>query len=80
MRTIRNGGRHRPRAVATWAALGAALTASGLGRDAAAADPVLVPALTDVPAADAAPPADEPPPEEPATGATPQVAPLVVTG
>ena len=80
MRTIRSRGRHRPRAVATWAALGAALTTSGLGSNAAAADPVLVPALTDVPTAEAAPSADEPPPEEPATGATPQVAPLVVTG
>jgi hypothetical protein len=80
VRTIRNPGRHRPRAVATWAALGAALTAAGLVNDAAAADPILVPTLTDVSAAEGEPPPDEPPPEEPATGVTPQVAPLVVTG
>jgi len=61
--------------------LGAALAASGLpDAAAAAADPVLAAPLSDVPAADVAPPADDPPAEEPAGSATPQVAPLVVTG
>ena len=73
------------RAVAT------ALAAFGAGcggwltagvRAARAADaPAPVPALTDSAAAEVAPPADETIAlEEPATGATPQVAPLVVTG
>ena len=45
---------------------------------AAAAEPSPAPAPTDAADVDAAP--EEPPPEEPATGVTPQVVPLVVTG
>jgi hypothetical protein len=83
VRTIGYPGRHRGTGVATWAALGAALAASGLpdAASANAADPVLAPTLADVPSAgEAPPPADEPPAEEPTAGVTPQAAPLVVTG
>jgi hypothetical protein len=67
--------------IATWAALGAACAVAGLPRAAAAADPPPVPALTDAAAEEIAPSADEQAAvEEPATGATPQMSPLVVTG
>ena len=68
------------------AAVGAVcVTAVGARRAAAADAPPPVPALTDAAAAEVAPPAAEEQGEaqaieEPATGSTPQVAPLVVTG
>ncbi|HXT99657.1 MAG TPA: hypothetical protein VN903_01605 [Polyangia bacterium] len=52
----------------------------GLPGVARAADAPPVPALTDAAASEVAPPGDEAAVEEPATGASPQVAPLVVTG
>jgi len=78
VRTFLNPGRRRPRAWATWA-VGIAC-AVGWIAPAAAADPSPVPAPADVADTDAAPEPEEPPPEEPATGLTPQVVPLVVTG
>jgi hypothetical protein len=70
------------------AAVGACVTAFGARRAAAADAPPPVPALNEAAAADGAPPAQEQAEtqaeaqaiEEPATGSTPQVAPLVVTG
>jgi len=63
-------------AIATCAALGAAWSI----RPAGAADAPPVPALTDAAAEEVVPAADEQAIEEPATGATPQVSPLVITG
>ena len=56
------------------------VTTVGAGRAAAADAPPPVPALTDAAAAEVAPADEEQAIEEPATGSTPQVAPLVVTG
>jgi hypothetical protein len=61
-----------------WAALAAA-GATVASAPATAAEAV-APAPAEPPADDAIPSADEPPVEEPATGATPQASPLVVTG
>ena len=65
------------RALATAAA--GWLTTAGF-HVARAADAPSVPALTDTAAAEVAPPDEEIAIEEPATGASPQAAPLVVTG
>jgi len=67
--------------IAPWAALGAAWAATGLTRAAAAAEPPPVPALSDSAAEEVVPAAEEVAAiEEPATGASPQVSPLVITG
>jgi hypothetical protein len=70
----------RGRSRLAFAALAAGCVAGGFVPGAAAAADAPVPGVTDAVAGEVTPPADEPPVEEPATGASPQTPPLVVTG